>query len=76
MTRLSSLQGTVTVNEDSSVQIIAEEAVPVGDLDQAAAKAGLDAYTAKLTTGSEEDKAEAQIGVEVHAAMLKALGSE
>merc|ERR1712166_693309 len=68
--------GTVTVNEDSSVQIIAEEAVPVGDLDKAAAKAGLDAFTAKFTTGSEEDKAEAAVGVEVHSAMLKALGSE
>jgi F-type H+-transporting ATPase subunit delta len=67
--------GTVTVNEDSSVQIVAEEAVPVGDLDAAAAKAGLDHFTGRLTSGSEADKAEAAIGVEVHEAILKALGS-
>ena len=70
------LSGTVTVNDDSTVQIIAEEAVPVSDLDQATAKAGLDAFTAKLTTVSDAEKAEAQIGVEVHTAMPKALGSE
>ena len=65
--------GTVTVNEDSSVQIIAEEAVPVGDLDAAAAKSGLDYYSGRLNSGSEADKAEAAIGVEVHEAMIKAL---
>ena len=38
-----------------------------------AAKSGLDMYSAKLSTGSDADKAEAAIGVEVHEAMLKAL---
>jgi hypothetical protein len=38
-----------------------------------AAKSGLDAYTAKLSAGTDAEKAEAQIGVEVHQAMIKAL---
>lgn len=65
--------GTVTVNGDSTVQIIAEEAVPVEDLDLAAAQAGLDSFTSKVSQGSDMDKAEAEIGIEVHTAMLKAI---
>ena len=33
--------GSITINDDSSVQILAEEAHPVEDLDAAAAKAAL-----------------------------------
>ena len=33
MVRLTVSSGSVTINEDSSVQILAEEAVPVEDLD-------------------------------------------
>lgn len=65
--------GTVTVNADSSVQIIAEEACLLSDLDAQAARAGLDAHTSKLSSSDDAEKAEAEIGVEVHTQMLKAL---
>ena len=86
--------GTVTVNADSSVQILAEEvrapdadipthrrlgadtsckAYPLSELDINAARSGLDQYTAKLSSSNEAEKAEAEIGVEVHTAMIKAL---
>lgn len=44
-------------------------------LDPEEVKKGLNDYVAKLAAAeSEEDKAEAQIGVEVHSAMSGALG--
>jgi len=65
--------GTISVNSDSTVHIIAEEAVPVEDLDISAARAGLDAANAKLGSADPLEKAEAEIAAEVHAAMVKAL---
>merc|ERR1712202_93746 len=58
--------GTVTVNEDSSVQLLAEEAVDVSKLDAAEAKSVLAASQAAASSaGSDEEKAEALIAVEV-----------
>lgn len=67
--------GTVSVNADSTVQVVAEEAVPLAHLDPAAARAGLDRFTQQLATATTDlDKATAEIGVEVHRAMCAALG--
>jgi len=69
--------GSCTVNKDSSVQIVADEAVPLDELSIAGARAGLNAFTAVLgSADSEGAKAEAAIGVGIHQAMLKALGAE
>ncbi|XP_072023787.1 ATP synthase subunit delta, mitochondrial-like [Amphiura filiformis] len=66
--------GNVTVNVDSSVQILAELAVPVSDLDPQAVKSGLTKAQQELSSAStDEAKAEAQIAVEVHEAMEKAI---
>merc|ERR1719397_2480436 len=59
--------GPVTINDDSSVQILAEEAHAVEDLDAAAAKAALAAAGADETA-----KAEAMIAVEVSEALVAA----
>ena len=47
--------------------------MPVDSLDASAARSGLDAATAKLTSSDPVEKVEAEIAVEVHQAMLKAL---
>jgi F0F1-type ATP synthase epsilon subunit len=52
---------------------VAEEAVPVSDLDIGAARAGLEAANAKLNSADPLEKAEAEISHEVHTAMLVAL---
>ena len=66
--------GAVTVNEDSTVQILAEEAAPLSDFDVAAARSALDKAQAQLSSaGSERAKAEASVAIEVYEALVKAL---
>lgn len=66
--------GAVTVNEDSSVQILAEEAAPLSDFDIAAARSALDKAQAQLSSaGTERAKAEASVAIEVYEALVKAL---
>uniref|UniRef100_UPI00398ED9CF ATP synthase subunit delta, mitochondrial n=1 Tax=Pristiophorus japonicus TaxID=55135 RepID=UPI00398ED9CF len=66
--------GSVTVNADSSVQLLAEEAAAMDDLDIAAAKANLDKATAELSsTSNEVERAEALISIEANEAIIKAL---
>ena len=50
--------------------------MPLSDLDAAAARAGLDQYKSKLSAATtDEAKAEAEVGVEVHEAIIAALGN-
>ena len=66
--------GAVTINEDSTVQILAEEAFPLVDLDLNAAKTGLEKAQSQLSSaGTEQAKAEAGISVEFYEALVKAL---
>ncbi|CAH1960559.1 unnamed protein product [Acanthoscelides obtectus] len=66
--------GTVTINDDSSVQILAEEAHPVENLDPAAAREVLNKAQSELSSAtSEQAKAEALIAVEVGEALVKAV---
>ncbi|XP_078524514.1 ATP synthase F(1) complex subunit delta, mitochondrial [Lissotriton helveticus] len=66
--------GTVTVNQDSSVQLLAEEAYPLDKLDINAAKANLEKAQSELSSASDEvAKAEAQINLEATQAIVKAL---
>ncbi|XP_078039356.1 ATP synthase, delta subunit [Augochlora pura] len=65
--------GTVTINEDNSVQILAEEAHPVENLDNSAARDILSKAQQQLSSAStDKDKAEAQIAVEVGEALVAA----
>ncbi|XP_008546555.1 ATP synthase subunit delta, mitochondrial [Microplitis mediator] len=65
--------GTVTINEDSSVQILAEEAHPVENIDNSAARDILSKAQQQLNSASsDKDKAEAAIAVEVAEALVQA----
>ncbi|XP_015591821.1 ATP synthase subunit delta, mitochondrial [Cephus cinctus] len=65
--------GTVTINEDSSVQILAEEAHPVDSLDNSAARDILSKAQQQLSSASsEKEKAEAAIAIEVAEALVQA----
>ncbi|XP_058063607.1 ATP synthase subunit delta, mitochondrial [Anopheles bellator] len=65
--------GTVTVNEDASVQVLAEEAHPIEDLDASACREILTNSQSQLSSASgDKDRAEAAIAVEVAEALLKA----
>ncbi|KAG5334295.1 ATPD synthase, partial [Acromyrmex charruanus] len=65
--------GTVTINEDNSVQILAEEAHPVEHLDNSAARDILNKAQQQLSSAtSDVDKAEAGIAVEVAEALVQA----
>lgn len=66
--------GSVTINEDSSVQVLAQEAFPVDRLDAQAAREGLSQAQQQIGSATtDEAKAEAQIAVEVHEELVKAL---
>ncbi|KAG7456708.1 hypothetical protein MATL_G00238800 [Megalops atlanticus] len=66
--------GSVTVNADSSVQLLAEEAVPLDHLDLASAKANLEkAQSDLLSTSDEAARAEVLISIEANEAIVKAL---
>ena len=66
--------GTVTINDDSSVQVIAEEAAPVENLDASAAREVLSKAQSELASAStDKAKAEAAIAVEVGEALVKAV---
>ncbi|XP_041912052.1 ATP synthase subunit delta, mitochondrial [Alosa sapidissima] len=66
--------GSVTVNADSSVQLLAEEAVTLDSLDLPSAKANLEKAQADLLGVSDEAaRAEIQIAVEANEAIVKAL---
>merc|ERR1711963_450283 len=66
--------GTVTINDDSSVQILAEEAHTLDSFDANAARQALSEAQKQLDSASEElGKAEAQIAVEVAEALVKSL---
>ncbi|XP_051928876.1 ATP synthase subunit delta, mitochondrial [Hippocampus zosterae] len=66
--------GSITVNADSSVQLLAEEAVPLDQLDMAAAKANLEKAQADLAgTSDEMARAEVQVSIDANEAIVKAL---
>lgn len=62
------------VNANSHADIIAVEAVPIDQIDPTLVQKGLAEFTQKLNSASSDlEKAEAQIGVDVHSAMSSAL---
>ncbi|XP_066932080.1 ATP synthase subunit delta, mitochondrial-like [Clytia hemisphaerica] len=66
--------GTITVNSDSSAQILAEEAQPIENFDADAARRTADAARTALASAADEaGKAEAQIQLDTCEALLNAL---
>ncbi|CAN6218893.1 unnamed protein product [Urochloa humidicola] len=66
--------GFAFVHANSIADIVAVEAVPVDQIDPALVQKGLADFTAKLGSASTDlEKAEAQIGVDVHSALNAAL---
>merc|ERR1712227_913343 len=64
--------GSITINDDSSVQILCEEAVPVSELDASACKEVLAQSQRELAAASSDQaKAEAQIAVETSEALVQ-----
>ncbi|KPJ11140.1 hypothetical protein RR48_14779 [Papilio machaon] len=72
-TKIFVSSGTITVNDDSSVQVLAEEAHPLESLDRSAAQEALSKAQSELNSAANERaKAEALIAVEVAEEVLKA----
>ncbi|KAK9698890.1 hypothetical protein RND81_08G138200 [Saponaria officinalis] len=66
--------GFAVIHANSYADIVAVEAVPVDRIDPAAVQKGLAEFTQKLNSASTDlEKAEAQIGVDVHSALNGAL---
>ncbi|KAK2352597.1 ATP synthase subunit delta', mitochondrial [Trifolium repens] len=66
--------GFVFIHANSVADIIAVEAVPVDQIDASQVQKGLQEFTQKLNSASTDlEKAEAQIGVDVHSALNSAL---
>ncbi|XP_010531701.1 PREDICTED: ATP synthase subunit delta', mitochondrial-like [Tarenaya hassleriana] len=66
--------GFAFIHANSVADIIAVEAVPLDRIDPALVQQGLTEFTQKLNSATTElEKAEAQIGVEVHSALNAAL---
>ncbi|KRZ13365.1 ATP synthase subunit delta, mitochondrial, partial [Trichinella zimbabwensis] len=66
--------GTVSINEDSSVQVLAEEACDVSDLDLQACESGLEKMKSQSHSGATDEKAAAEnaIAIEVYEALVQA----
>ncbi|XP_004226068.2 ATP synthase F(1) complex subunit delta, mitochondrial-like [Ciona intestinalis] len=65
--------GSYCVNEDASVQINAEEAVPIEQLDKDLARANLTKAQSQLSSATTETgKVEAQIAIECNEAIINA----
>jgi F-type H+-transporting ATPase subunit delta len=66
--------GFAFIHANSVADIIAIEAVPIDHIDQSFVQKGLAEFTQKVSSATTElEKAEAQIGVEVHSALNFAL---
>ncbi|KAK2648206.1 hypothetical protein Ddye_015695 [Dipteronia dyeriana] len=66
--------GFAFIHENSVADIVAVEAVPVDHIDPSLVQKGLAEYTQQLSSATTDlEKAEAQIGVDVHSALNAAL---
>lgn len=66
--------GTITVNVDSSVQVLAEEAHPLENIDARAAQEALSKSQSELSSAKDDQaRAEATLAVEVAEQIVKAV---
>jgi F-type H+-transporting ATPase subunit delta len=74
VTKLFISSGTLSMNIDGSCQVLCEEAVPLDQIDETLARQELEAAQRKLAEGgSDAEKTEAQIRVEVAESLIKAV---
>uniref|UniRef100_A0A0N5CBZ6 F-ATPase delta subunit n=1 Tax=Strongyloides papillosus TaxID=174720 RepID=A0A0N5CBZ6_STREA len=73
VTQLFVSSGTLSMNIDGTCQVLGEYIVPVSDIDENAARQVLESAQRRSTEGSDKDKAEALIEVEVADALIKAV---
>ncbi|WCJ20731.1 ATP synthase epsilon chain [Euphorbia peplus] len=74
MTKYFVSSGFVFIHANSVADIIAVEAVPIEQIDPALVQKGLAEFTQKVNSATTDlEKAEAQIGVDVHSALNAAL---
>ena len=67
--------GFAFIHPNSVLDLAAIEAVPLDQIDGEEVKKGLALYTSKVATANTDlEKAEAQIGLDVHSALGSALG--
>lgn len=67
--------GFAFVHANSVADIVAIEAVPLDRLDPEEVRKGVQEYSQKINTAKDDlEKAEAQIGLDVHSALQAALG--
>jgi len=67
--------GFAFVHANSVTDIVAIEAIPLDKLDPDEVRKGVQEYTQKVASAKDDlEKAEAQIGLEVHSALQSALG--
>jgi F-type H+-transporting ATPase subunit delta len=67
--------GFTFVHTNSVVDIVAIEAVPLGRLDPEEVRKGVQEYAQKVTSAKDElERAETQIGLEVHSTLQGTLG--
>merc|ERR1712065_125282 len=65
--------GMAVMNDDSTLNITAPEAVAIDDIDPEAARAALAEFTAAFSSASTDgDRARAQIGAELYGTMVNA----
>ncbi|CDW55000.1 ATP synthase, H+ transporting, mitochondrial F1 c omplex, delta subunit [Trichuris trichiura] len=64
--------GSLAINEDSSVQLLAEEACTVEELDLQQCELGLEKAKSETAAGDEKAQAENAIALEVYEALVKA----
>lgn len=66
--------GTITVNVDSTVQVLAEEAHPLEDIDLRAAQDALTASQSELSSAKDDRaRAEATLAVEIAETIVKSV---
>uniref|UniRef100_A0A0K0EMT6 F-ATPase delta subunit n=1 Tax=Strongyloides stercoralis TaxID=6248 RepID=A0A0K0EMT6_STRER len=73
VTELFVSSGTLSMNIDGSCQVLGEQIIPISEIDESAARQVLESAQRRSGEGSEKDKAEALIEVEVAEALIKAV---
>uniref|UniRef100_A0A0N4ZPU4 F-ATPase delta subunit n=1 Tax=Parastrongyloides trichosuri TaxID=131310 RepID=A0A0N4ZPU4_PARTI len=73
VTELFVSSGTLSMNIDGSCQVLGEQVTPISDIDESAARKILEDAQRRSSEGSDKDKAEALIEIEVAEALIKAV---
>uniref|UniRef100_A0AC35TMC4 ATP-synt_DE_N domain-containing protein n=1 Tax=Rhabditophanes sp. KR3021 TaxID=114890 RepID=A0AC35TMC4_9BILA len=73
ITELFVSSGTLSMNIDGTCQVLGEAIIKVADIDESAARKVLESAQKRSLEGSDKDRAEAHIEIEVAEALIKAV---